>query len=450
MENAELKTTRLSSTQTARPVVSSNATKLNSGYVKRYHSVRQYSEQLCRPLSIEDYGLQAMASTSPAKWHLAHTTWFFETFILKPYSPCYQVFHPQFEYLFNSYYNGVGKQYPRHQRGLLSRPTVEDVYLYRAHVDEAISGLLDRQPLCPSDPLAELIELGCHHEQQHQELFFTDLKYCWFQNPMYPAYRDKPPTNDSKPQPIKWMSFDSSLCQIGHERESDFCFDNELPRHTQYVEGFRIADRLVSNGEFLEFMADKGYDRSELWLADGWAARATATQLADQVLAPLYWLQKDGQWWEYTLHGLIELDPNRPACHLSAYEADAFARWSNARLPTEFEWEVAANAHPNNPDSESISSASPLHPQYVAHPSLDGDVTGSLWQWTSSAYSPYPGFKTADGAVGEYNGKFMANQLVLRGGSVATSPGHYRHSYRNFFYPQDQWQFTGIRLAQNL
>jgi ergothioneine biosynthesis protein EgtB len=391
-------------------------------------SIRQHSEQLCSPLELEDYGLQAMASTSPAKWHLAHTTWFFETFILKPYSPGYQVFHPRFEYLFNSYYNTIGNQFPRDQRGLLSRPTVNEVYRYRRHVDEAICELLDAMPSLSAAEITTRLELGCHHEQQHQELFLTDLKYCWFQNPLYPAYNDRPQSLSDPLRPINWQSFDGQLQQIGHDSENTFCFDNELPRHPQYVAGFRIADRLVSNGEFLEFMADGGYERPDLWLADGWAALTARATTSKQSLAPLYWLEQDGQWLEYTLDGLAELDPNRPASHLSAYEADAFARWMGCRLPTEFEWEVSSTADSN----------------------LSEDVTGKLWQWTSSAYSPYPGFRAAGGALGEYNGKFMANQLVLRGGSVATSPGHYRHSYRNFFYPQDQWQFTGVRLAQDL
>jgi ergothioneine biosynthesis protein EgtB len=407
-----------------------------------YLSIRQHSEQICGPLAVEDYALQAMASTSPAKWHLAHTTWFFETFILRPYSPGYVVFHPRFEYLFNSYYNAVGRQFPRNQRGLLSRPTVDEIYQYRRHVDEAVYQLLDTMPSRSAGEVMARLELGCHHEQQHQELLHTDLKYCLFQNPMHPAYSDKPLPLSGPLQPINWQTFDGQLQQIGHDIENGFCFDNELPRHPQYVAGFRIADRLASNGEFLEFMAEGGYERPELWLADGWAALTASASVSEQPPAPLYWVEQDGQWLEYTLYGLTKLDPNRPACHLSAYEADAFARWMGARLPTEFEWEVSATAHDKISVDHSLSDDAPLHPQV--------GVTGSLWQWTSSAYSAYPGFKAAAGALGEYNGKFMANQLVLRGGSVATSPGHYRHSYRNFFYPQDQWQFTGVRLAQDL
>jgi ergothioneine biosynthesis protein EgtB len=414
----------------------------NASIAQLYFFTRQYSEEICEPLTIEDYGLQATEFTSPAKWHLAHTTWFFETFILKPYSAAYQVFHSGFEYLFNSYYNAVGDQYPRAQRGLLTRPTVEEVYRYRRHVDDAIAQLLESLPAATADEIFARLELGCHHEQQHQELFFTDLKYCWFQNPLYPAYRELPAPPSPSVQPSDWRCFEGQLHQVGHEGTQGFCFDNELPRHRHYVEGFRIADRLVSNGEYLSFMADGGYESPELWLADGWAA-LTAPRRKARKHAPFYWVKKEGQWWEYTLYGLLELDPARPVCHLSAYEADAFARWRGCRLPTEFEWEVAATALDTPTGIPSTPRTPAIHPQ-------DCELTGNLWQWTSSAYSPYPGFKVADGAIGEYNGKFMANQLVLRGGSIATSPGHYRHSYRNFFYPPDQWQFTGVRLAQDL
>lgn len=409
-----------------------------------YVAVRGHSEMLCAPLEKEDYGLQAMASTSPAKWHLAHTTWFFETFILKPFYPDYQSPQPQFEYLFNSYYNGIGEQYPRHQRGLLSRPGVDEIMQYRKQVDECICALIENHESRFSSDIFNRLELGCHHEQQHQELFFTDLKYCWFQNPLAPAYTDSPMPGSPDLEPMGWQSFKAQLALIGHDAEHGFCFDNELPRHPHYVTDFRIADRLVSNGEFLEFILDDGYQRSELWLADGWSQLAEQKSGSCLDPAPLYWTQRDGRWHEYTLYGLSELDYLRPVCHLSAYEADAYARWKNCRLPTEFEWELSmGNANQKNtaancPDEQQIQ----IHPQSC-------DIVGNLWQWTGSAYSPYPGFKAAAGAIGEYNGKFMANQLVLRGGSVATSPGHYRHSYRNFFYPPDQWQFTGLRLAQD-
>ncbi|MEP5568112.1 MAG: ergothioneine biosynthesis protein EgtB [Halioglobus sp.] len=411
----------------------------------QYLAVRGHSEILCEPLQAEDYGLQAMASTSPAKWHLAHTTWFFETFILKPFLSGYQPRQPQFEYLFNSYYNGIGEQFPRHKRGLLSRPSIEEVMQYRSQVDECIITLLESHESRFSRDILSRLRLGCHHEQQHQELFFTDLKYSWFQNPLAPAYIDGPMPESIDLEPIGWQNHEAQLAQIGHNHEGGFSFDNELPRHPHYVTDFSIADRLVSNGEFLEFILDEGYQRPELWLADGWTQLADRKAESGRNPAPLYWIERDGRWYEYTLYGLSELDYQRPACHLSAYEADAYARWKNCRLPTEFEWELSmAGASHTRAKAQTTGEQTPaIHPDSC-------DVVGNLWQWTSSAYSPYPGFKAAAGAIGEYNGKFMANQLVLRGGSVVTSPGHYRHSYRNFFYPPDQWQFTGLRLAQDL
>ena len=444
MSMSTLKPTKLASAQSF-----ADPSDSNSELVAAYLSTRKYSEQMCQPLETEDYGLQAMESTSPAKWHLAHTSWFFETFILKPYCAGYPIFHPDFEYLFNSYYNAVGNQYPRHQRGLLSRPTVADVYRYRQHVDDALCRFLEDLPAQYESDVVARLRLGCHHEQQHQELFYTDLKYCWLQNPIYPAYRNDPIPASATSPPLAWQSYEGQVRQIGYSGEGGFCFDNELPRHPQYVAGFSMADRLVSNGEFLEFIADDGYQRPELWLADGWAALSASPTAGNRPVAPLYWLERDGQWLEYTLHGLVALDPNRPACHLSAYEADAFARWKNCRLPTEFEWEVSASGQVFDERDKALeqppSQRTPLHPLF------DGKGPyNKLWQWTSSAYAPYPGFRTADGAIGEYNGKFMVNQLVLKGGSVATSPGHYRHSYRNFFYPGDQWQFTGLRLARDL
>ncbi len=426
-----------------------NAPSGGSLLAKAYRSTREYSQRLCSPLDNDDYNLQAMASTSPVKWHLAHTSWFFETFVLKPYSSDYRVFHPQFEYLFNSYYNGVGNQYPRDKRGLLSRPSVEEVYRYREYIDTAMLQLLNSMPTKFEAEITQRTELGCHHEQQHQELLLTDLKFCWGQNPLQPRYSDEPPPTTVAPAPVQWQSFDSQLHEIGHIAEGGFCFDNELPRHKQYVAGFRMADRLVSNGEYLKFIEDEGYTRADLWLADGWAALQEQSRGDERIQAPLYWSRRDGQWLEYTLHGQVMLDKNSPACHLSAYEADAYARWKGCRLPTEFEWEVSTASF-DTPVDAPPSGMVPLHPAYSNGATPQSNINGCLWQWTSSAYSAYPGYKTAEGTIGEYNGKFMANQLVLRGGSFATSPGHYRHSYRNFFYPQDQWQFTGVRLAKDL
>jgi ergothioneine biosynthesis protein EgtB len=422
--------------------------------VEAFVSVRRLSESICQPLEVEDYGLQAMASTSPAKWHLAHTTWFFETFILKPSCPTYKPFNLEFEYLFNSYYNGIGNQFSRAQRSLLSRPTVEEVYRYRQYVDNALLDFLSSSAAVIGE-VVDLLVLGCHHEQQHQELLLTDLKYCWFQNPLFPVYSSEEFVKSTPAEKMVWQEIGAGVFPVGYAGDEQFCFDNELPTHQQYVADFRIADRVVSNGEYLEFMGDRGYQRAELWLSDGWAELQQRAH-NKVVPAPLYWVQIDSQWHEYTLHGLLELDLNNPVCHLSAYEADAFARWAECRLPTEFEWEVSArqcgghNAGPNfDCEDGQFLDTGVYHPMAgMGRTRLDG-VLGRVWQWTSSAYSPYPGFKTAAGAVGEYNGKFMANQLVLRGASAVTSRSHYRHSYRNFFYPGDQWQFTGLRLARD-
>lgn len=417
---------------------------------EQFLQVRNVSEWQCEPLLIEDYGLQAMPETSPAKWHIAHTTWFFETFILKPHLKNYQPLNPQYEYLFNSYYNGIGSQYPRPQRALLSRPSVDEVYQYRQHVNSAMLELISDERLCNQDITRKII-LGCHHEQQHQELFFTDLKYCWFQNPLYPVYKNKainelPTLSTPNSSKNDWFEIDAGLYDIGCNKNTaeKFCFDNELPQHQHYLQDVSISNKLVTNGEYLEFMQEKGYQRSELWLSDAWAV----LQQPKSKHAPLYWIEQDGEWFEYTLQGLQVLNLHQPVCHLSAYEADAFARWKNCRLPTEFEWEVFAQCTENN--SGTIKSEQFLESE-LFHPNIElsksPSATGKLWQWTSSAYSPYPGYKAAQGAIGEYNGKFMCNQLVLRGGSCVTSQNHYRHSYRNFFYPPDQWQFSGLRLA---
>lgn len=432
-----------------------------SSIVAKFQQVRRVSEWLCEPLLIEDYGLQAMPETSPAKWHLAHTTWFFETFLLKPHLGIYKPFNSQYEYLFNSYYNGIGSQYPRPQRGLLSRPSVEEVYAYRHYVNDAMLELLSNDKLC-TEGLINNVILGCHHEQQHQELFFTDLKYSWFQNPLYPVYAHQSQnyTADKNMQAVQsvsqsasnngrddWLEINSKLYEIGFNKNSssslldNFSFDNELPRHKYYLHDVSLSQYLVTNSEYLMFMADDGYTRSELWLSDGWAA----LQRSQSKHSPLYWVKQDGQWFEYSLQGLQSLNSEQPVCHLSAYEADAYARWRDCRLPTEFEWEVFANTTHNDGSGQFLESEL-FHPD----PEIENSpvAMGKLWQWTSSAYSPYPGYKAGAGAIGEYNGKFMCNQLVLRGGSCVTSQSHYRHSYRNFFYPLDQWQFTGLRLAK--
>ena len=408
--------------------------------IDQFTRVRQLSERLCEPLQIEDYSLQAMAETSPAKWHLAHTSWFFETFILKPFEPGYQCWHAQFEYLFNSYYNGVGAQFPRPQRGLLSRPAVKEVYDYRHYVTEKMLALLtDIDPNHRPEIISRL-ELGIHHEQQHQELFFTDLKYCWSKNPLYPVYCNSPLENLAEPAADAWLNHDGGEVSIGRCRDRGFCFDNEEPEHAVLLAPFAIANRLVSNADYRAFIDDGGYQRPEMWLSDGWAAIKQ-----QQWQCPLYWRLQDGQWLEYTLHGMQPVNPAAPVCHLSFYEADAYARWAGARLPTEFEWEVAA---------DTWAGRSPLAGQFLEseryHPLATSlDFFGSVWQWTSSAYLPYPGYQPAQGAVGEYNGKFMCSQWVLRGGSCVSSRKHLRSSYRNFFYPADRWQFTGLRLVKN-
>jgi ergothioneine biosynthesis protein EgtB len=404
-----------------------------------YRRVRQATLALCATLETDDYGLQAMPEVSPPRWHLAHTTWFFETFLLKPFAGDYRPYDPAYEYLFNSYYHGVGRQYPRAQRGLLSRPTVQEVLAYRASVDAAMAALLGQ----PDHPQRETVlarcELGLHHEQQHQELLCTDLKYSFSFNPLYPALGPPPPAVPSAaPRPLTYTEFAGGDVRLGYPGDG-FHFDNEVPVHRYHLPPYRLADRLVTNAEYLAFVADGGYTNPALWLADGWVWKETRA-----ATMPCYWVRRDGEWFECTLHGLRPLDPGLPVSHVNYYEADACARWFGRRLPTEQEWEAACRLQPG-PGRDGIE----LHPR--AAPEGDGMVQlfGSLWQWTRSAYAPYPGYRPDAGAIGEYNGKFMCNQLVLRGSSCVTPPGHARASYRNFFYPRDQWQFTGIRLADD-
>jgi ergothioneine biosynthesis protein EgtB len=397
-----------------------------------FQAVRHASLRLAAPLSSEDCCAQSMPDASPVKWHLAHTTWFFETFILEAREDGFAPYHPAFRMLFNSYYNGVGAKHPRAQRGLLTRPPLDEVKAYRADVDARMLRLLEARP--DDATLAQLVTLGLQHEQQHQELMLTDLKHLLSCNPIAPGYDGEALAPGSAPPPLAFLEFDGGLVEIGHDGRG-FCFDNELPRHHSYVAPFTLASRLVTNGEYAAFIEAGGYREPALWLAEGWDKAASG-----ELAAPLYWRrQPDGGWIEFTLHGEHPLDPARPVTHVSLYEADAYARWCGARLPLESEWEFAARL--------AGIEAGRLHPDAAAGDGL-AQMFGACWQWTSSSYAPYPGYAPAAGAIGEYNGKFMVNQYVLRGSSCATPGGHARASYRNFFPAGARWQFTGIRLAR--
>jgi ergothioneine biosynthesis protein EgtB len=400
----------------------------------RYETVRQQTIALCAPLQTEDFVVQSMADASPAKWHLAHTTWFFERFVLRESAGRPAPYDARYDYLFNSYYDAVGPRHARAARGLLTRPTIDEIFAYREHVDRQMRELLRSDTL--NESLAARIELGIHHEQQHQELLLTDLKHAFWSNPMQPAYRSATEPTAVGASPRHWHRFDGGLHEIG-AGPGQFCFDNEQPRHRVYVHPFEIAHRLVTNGEFMEFVQDGGYERPEYWLADGWAVLQSQSWRH-----PLYW--SDSLDSEFTLAGRRPIAAWEPVCHLSYYEADAYARWTGARLPSEAEWEIASLA-PGTPGN--FVESGQMHPSAaIPGPRLQ-QMLGSAWEWTSSAYSPYPGFRVSEGALGEYNGKFMANQYVLRGGSCATPASHIRRTYRNFFYPHQRWQFTGLRLA---
>jgi ergothioneine biosynthesis protein EgtB len=404
-----------------------------------YRQVRDLTETLAAPLSPEDQTAQSMPDVSPTKWHRAHTTWFFETFLLERFERDFAPFEPLYRVMFNSYYEGIGAQYPRAERGSVTRPGAAEVGAYRAAVDERMSALLDEDQ--GDATLAELVELGLHHEQQHQELLLMDVKHVLSRNPLEPCYRPQP-RECIDTSPLHWFEVDNAVVDIGNHGHG-FAFDNERPRHRALVEPCEIADRLVTAGEWLAFMRDGGYRRADLWLSDGWH-----TVRAEGWDAPLYWTQRDGTWFVHTLGGTRAVDPAEPVCHVSHYEADAYARWAGARLPTEFEWEHAVTTLSTSPSR--AFDLDRLHPRPATHaPGTLGQVAGEVWQWTASAYLPYPGFRTAPGAVGEYNGKFMSGQIVLRGGAALTPPGHTRPTYRNFFPPAARWPMTGVRLARD-
>ncbi len=406
--------------------------------LEKYLYVRRLSEKICQPLQTEDYVVQPIVDVSPPKWHLGHTTWFFETFVLIEQGGM-PPYHDNFSFIFNSYYETVGKRVIRANRGNLSRPTVEEVYNYRRHVDEKMIEFLQNVEDLRNE-LLYVLEVGIHHEQQHQELLITDIKYILGHNPIFPSYSDCPGlTKIREIANLDFVSVQGGIHEIGHDGNG-FCYDNELGRHKVLIEDFEIANRVISNGEYLEFVQDGGYKDFNYWLSEGWDWVNN-----NSVSKPMYWHQVDDDWYEYTLKGFLPLNPDLPVTHISFFEADAFASWKGLRLPTEFEWEVACNQlQPVNENALYVESEC-FHPEFRKN---DLQILGNVWEWTSSAYVAYPGFKKASGALGEYNGKFMVNQKVLRGGSIATPDRHLRRTYRNFFQPHLRWQFTGIRLAR--
>jgi ergothioneine biosynthesis protein EgtB len=408
----------------------------------RYRWVREFSEKLCQTLEPEDCVVQTMPEVSPTKWHLAHTSWFFETFILKEALADYRQVDPQYAYLFNSYYNAAGKMHCRPKRGLISRPTLRETLEYRHQIDGLMDAIFQKPAIL--EKFAPRVVLGLNHEQQHQELMLTDIKHVFSENPLRPAFRESAAREFAAVPPARWQTFPAGVYQLGYEG-GEFHFDNEGPRHRQFVEAFQLAPRLVTNRDYLEFIEDGGYRRPEFWLSLGWF-----TINEQRWEAPLYWEKRDGSWLVFTLAGMRALDQSEPVCHVSYFEADAFARWAGARLPTEFEWEAAAA---NLPYAGNFVENESFHPRPVDEKAASwplAQMFGDLWEWTSSSYSPYPGYSPTSGALGEYNGKFMCNQYVLRGGSCATSQSHIRKTYRNFFPPNARWQFMGIRLAKSV
>ncbi len=428
-------------TRYAGPLSVPEADGLRDSLRRAYAACRADTESLAADLTPEDQTVQTMTDASPAKWHRAHVTWFFEAVILAQYATGYTPYDEGFFYLFNSYYEALGAKYPRPQRGLVSRPTVETIAAYRAHVDDAMDRFMAEAEPETWAAAAPLVELGIAHEEQHQELLLTDILHVFAHNPLWPAFRPPVPAPD-RPAPARgWVDHPGGTVEIG-ARADAFAYDNEEPRHEVRLYPFRLADRLVTNGEWLAFMADDGYRRPEFWLSDGWAAANR-----EDWAAPLYWHKVDGRWHQMTLGGLLPVDEHAPVCHVSHYEADAFAAWAGRRLPSEAEWEVFAADHAPRGNTAGTGWLRPVaaDPAAPAPRQLYGDV----WEWTRSPYGPYPGYRPPAGAIGEYNGKFMANQMVLRGGSAVTPDGHARATYRNFFYPHQRWQFMGLRLAED-
>ena len=441
----------------------------------RFHQIRKFTNSLCTTLEPEDCVVQSMPDVSPTKWHLAHTTWFFETFILKKFVPGYRAEIPEYAYLFNSYYNAAGDMHRRDLRGLISRPTVGEAQRFRASIDSHVDDLLSNADEQLLDDIEPLLVLGAHHEQQHQELLITDIKHVFAQNPLYPVFRDRKKTGGrssatpgSQSSPLHFIDFEKAIVEIGHDGRG-FAYDNEGPRHRALIPAFSLASRPVTNGEYIAFIEDNGYQRPEFWLSLGWM-----TVNEQRWNAPLYWTKCDDTWWNFTLSGFRPVNESQPVTHISYFEADAYATWAGARLPTEFEWERAASdclIEGNFVEDELFHPAAARYdapsPQSSGRDRDEGgalrggreapgegcsklsQMFGDVWEWTRSAYSPYPGYRAAPGALGEYNGKFMCNQYVLRGGSCATSRSHIRRTYRNFFQPEKRWQFTGTRLAHD-
>ena len=408
----------------------------------RFKEVREFSHKICETLQTEDYVIQSMPDVSPTKWHLAHTSWFFEAFVIKEMMPHYKSKFPQYNFLFNSYYTQVGERWARPRRGLLSRPTVQDVYAFRKYIDDNMYELFDQVSEDDFAKIAVVIDIGLNHEQQHQELIITDIKHVLSINPLHPVFKETKVNYSNEIPSMNWVKFDEGIFEMGYDGDG-FFFDNEKPKHKALVLDFQIADRLVTNKEYIEFMEDDGYKRPTLWLSDG-----IATVESQGWQAPLYWEKVDNEWWNFTLSGYRKVNPAEPVCHVSFYEAEAFARWAGARLATEAEWELAAGDlkyEGNFVENENY------HPVPLSNKKNGlNQMYGDVWEWTRSDYSPYPGYIIPPGAIGEYNGKFMSGQIVLRGGSCATPVSHIRNTYRNFFPHSARWQFMGIRLAKDI